>query len=183
MDKLTLDTNILRDWAWCEDKSAESRYAQNAEVKRKELKTLFDELTALREAGVCEIGITTQLYMDYGTGSNELPQHIADMIGPYVRVAPPDMFGFPLSFPAVFPNKEEVQRIFEAVFPYSKPGHRKYYKNRKDAWQLYAHQAAGRDIFVTEDKGILWKQSLLTEKCGIQVKSLGEYVLEVNGAA
>lgn len=183
MDKLTLDTNILRDWAWSEGRSTESRYIHNAEAKRKELEGLFKKLRALRDAGVCEIGITTRLYMDYGKGPKELPQNIADMIGSYVHVAPPDMFDFPLSFPVVFPNKEGVQRIFDDVFPDSQLGHRKYHKNQKDAWQLYAHQATDRDIFVTEDKGILQRQSTLAEKWGIQVKSLREYVREASGAA
>lgn len=183
MDKLTLDTNILRDWAWSEGRSAEPRYAHNA-AKRKELEDLFKKLQALRDAGVCEIGITSQLFTDYGKELRELPQYIVDMIiGPYVYIAPPDMFGFPLSFPVVFPDKGEVQRIFDDVFPNSRPGHKKYHKNQKDAWQLYAHQATGRDIFVTEDEGILRRQSILAEKWNIQVKSLHEYVLEANGVA
>ena len=182
MDKLTLDTNILRDWAWCEGKSTEMRYAQNAEAKRKELKALFEKLRVLRDKGVCEIGITTRLYMDYGKGPKELPQHIADMIGPYVQVASPDLFDFPLSFPVVFPDKEEFQRILKDVFPHSKPGHRRYPKNRKDAWQLYAHRVAGRDIFVTEDRGILQRQTLLAQRWNIRVKSLNEYVREGRAA-
>lgn len=183
MDKLTLDTNILRDWAWSEDRSVESRYAQDAETKHRELEVLFEKLQTLRDAGVCEIGITSQLYMDYGKEPKELPQHIVDMIGPYVHVVPPDMFGFLLSFPVIFPDKEKVQRIFDDVFPNSRPDHRKYHKNQKDAWQLYAHQATGRDIFVTEDKGILQRQSTLAEKWNIRVKSLHEYILEASRAA
>lgn len=181
VNRLTLDTNILRDWAWCEGRSTESRYTQDAEAKRRELRALFEKLTTLRDTGVCEIGITTRLYMDYGKGSRELPQYMSDMIGPYVRVAPPDMSDFPLSFPVVFPRTEQVQqvqRIFEDVFPHSKPGHGRYLENQKDAWQLYAHQVAGRDTFITQDKGILRMRSVLADKWGIHVKSLREYVLE-----
>ena len=183
MDKLTLDTNVLRDWAWHEGKSTETRYTKNAEAKRKELKLLFERLITLRDTGMCELGITTRLYTDYGKGARELPQHIKDMIGPYVSIATPCIFGLPLVLPFVLPDNETVQRVFKDVFPHSEPGHKKYANNQKDAWQLYAHQVANRDIFITEDDGILRMRAVLAENWSIRVKSLTEYVSEPSETA
>lgn len=45
MDKLTLDTNILRDWAWCEGRSAEIRYNDDCQ-KKDELGKHFTKLSA-----------------------------------------------------------------------------------------------------------------------------------------
>ncbi len=180
MDKLTLDTNILRDWAWCEGKSTEARYG-NSEAKRQELRCLFARLRALRDNMVCELGVTTQLYTDYGDhrrSDSSLPKHIQEMIGPYVSIATPAISTFPLVFPVVFVDENEIAQIFQDVFPHSNQSHKNYSKNRKDTLQLYAHRVAGRDYFVTSDRAILDSRPLLAQNRGIQVKPLGEYVSE-----
>ena len=128
--------------------------------------------------GECEIGITTQLYIDYdGKSLDDIPQHIKDLIGPYVSViVPVNFFGFPLTFPVVFHDQREFDKLFSDVFPYSRPKHKKYLTNQRDAWQLYAHRMASRDVFLTKDKGILSKKSVLASNWNIQVKSLNEYI-------
>lgn len=178
MDKLTLDTNVLRDWVWCLGKSSENRYEKNPDKKRRELQTLFEGLRILRDTGKCEIGITTQLYTDYnGKSLDDIPQYIKDLIGPYVSVLiPVNFFGFPLQFPAVFHDEREFEKLFRAVFPNSELKHKNYLKNQRDSWQLYAHRMANRDVFVTEDKGILNRESVLATHWNMQVKSLNEYI-------
>lgn len=178
MDTLTLDTNVLRDWAWCLGKSPESRYGKNPDKKRRELQTLFTGLQVLRDMGICEVGITTQLYTDYdGKTLDDIPRCIKDLIGPYVSVLVPiDFFSFPLSFPVVFHDQREFDKLFSDVFPDSEPKHRKYLKNQRDIWQLYAHRMANRDVFVTEDKGILSRDNVLMAHWNIQVKSLSGYI-------
>jgi len=64
MDKLTLDTNVVRDWAWCDGKSEEIRYGNDPTVLRR-LKNQFETLKSLRGQGKCELGITNQLFTDY----------------------------------------------------------------------------------------------------------------------
>ncbi len=178
MDTLTLDTNVLRDWAWCLGKSPESRYSKNPDEKRRELQSLFGDLQVLRDWEICEVGITTELYTDYdGKDLNDIPQHIKDLIGPYVSVLVPiNFFSFPLSFPVVFYDQNEFDKLFDDVFPGSERKHRKYLKNQRDTWQLYAHQMAKRDIFLTEDKGILGRDNVLMAHWNIQVKSLSGYI-------
>lgn len=178
MDKLTLDTNILRNWAWCEGRSLESRY-NNDETVRNKLKALFNTLIGFRNNGLVEFGITTQLYTDYET-DGKLPKHIEDMIGPYVILATPSIFTFPVVFPIVFVEEGDIEQLLNDVFPDSKPHHKKYPRNQKDALQLYAHMIARRDFFITTDRGIVNSQSasILLKKWNIQVKSLDTYVSE-----
>ena len=177
MDKLTLDTNVLIDWGWCEGRLEVKRY-DNDEAKREELRHLFTALKAFRDEGICEFGVTTVLYADYSETSGNVSPPIQDMIGSYVDLALPSIFGFPLVFPTVFADEQEAVSIFREVFPHSKPGHKRYNKNWKDAGQLYAHKVAGRDFFITADKAIISKRLQLAQNWGIEVRTLNEYVLE-----
>lgn len=175
MDKLTLDTNVLRDWLWCEGKRQEKRHSNDLS-RKEEFKCLFGRLRALRDSGTCEIGVTSQLYTDHHRTSSRLPKHIEEMIGTYVILCTPSVSTFPLVFPAVFVEPDKLQQLFEDIFPASKPHHKNYRRNMKDALQLYAHKVARRDLFITLDSGIRQKQSVLCEKWGIRVMSLQEYV-------
>ncbi len=177
MDKLTLDTNILRDWSWCEGISSDKRYNDD-ENKRKELNRLFSKLKTLRDTGKCKLGVTTQLYTDYNETRGKLPQELESMIGTYVDISIPAITTFPIVFPLVFAEKDELEKIFKTTFPHSLPNHRKYDKNRKDALQLYAHKIADRDFFLTNDDGIFNRSIALATACGIQVKTLDKYITE-----
>lgn len=175
MDKLTLDTNILRDWAWCDGKDPTIRHG-NDEATRLRLARLFEDLKALRDSGECQLGITTQVFTDHPQTRGKLPQHIGEMIGPHVILAGPSIFTLPFIGPYVLAEVDVIEGIFRAVFPQSKEDDKKYQKNRQDALQLYAHRVAGRDCFVTADTTILAKRSVLAEDWGIQVRSLDEYI-------
>lgn len=172
MDKLTLDTNVMRDWAWCKGYGTEVRYQNNPEMRTR-LAGLFGRLEELRDAGECEVGITTQLHTDY---DGTLSPHIEQMIGPYVVIATPALFTFPLVFPFVGSDPRVVRDIFKAIFPHSKPEHARHKNNLKDVLQLYAHKAAQRDYFLTSDHTILSKRGVLAGRWSIKVQSLQEYV-------
>ena len=177
MDKLTLDTNILRDWAWAEKRTTEIRYI-NDPTKRETLIKQFIELSKLRNQGICELGISTQIFTDYEKSIKELPQYIEDMIGPYVTFATPSISKFPMIIPFVLINKAKIDEILLDVFPNAKPDDRKYESKKKDAYQLYAHLVAKIDIFLTSDKRILEANKILSIKWMIQVKTLEEYLYQ-----
>ena len=175
METLTLDTNVLRDWAWAENRSTEERYGGDPS-KRAELKGLFNKLRELRDQGKCELAITNQIFTDYGKDPDELPAYLSEMIGSYVIYAVPSISTLPLIFPFVFADENEIEAILKDVFPYTKPWHKKYKRNRKDALQLYAHKVAKRDIFLTSDNAILSSRRVLWIKWGIRVMALEEYI-------
>jgi hypothetical protein len=100
------------------------------------------------------------------------------MVGEYITIGTPGIFGFPLIFPLVFVNKSEVEQLFNDAFPDSKQGDKNYIHNQKDVLQLYAHKVAQRDVFITNDKAILEKKDILAKNWGIIVKSLEDYLSE-----
>lgn len=173
MEKLTLDTNVLRDWLWAERKSTEKRYDDDP-VKRAKLQQLFMQLKGLRDRGICELGITNRIYSDYHKTPSELPQHIKDMIGPYVSMTAPG-FGIPMVIPFAIVDPAQIDEMFQDVFPHSKPGHSKYERNKRDALQLYGHRVAGRDFFITTDRFIA-QRAVLATKWNVHVMTLEEYI-------
>ncbi len=175
MDLLTLDTNIIRDWAWSEGAPSETRYGNDPD-KRLSLSVQFKCLKALRDAGRCKLAVTNQVFTDYESGGGALPRHIKDIIDSYLPYALPSISTFPIIFPTVFVDKAEIDAIFATVFPHSKPEHKRYASNRKDALQLYAHKVANRDFFLTSDKDILLAGTALQRSWGIHVITLDEYL-------
>ena len=175
MDKLTLDTNVLRDWAWCEGLTQEVRYG-NDPAKRHAKQQVFAKIQLLRDRGYCELGITTQIYTDFEKTVGELPDYIEKMIDSYVEVSVPSISTVPMKLPTVIVNEKIFYGILQDVFPNTRPQHRKYCKNRKDALQLYAHYVAERDFFLTSDHGILNKKNILHSKWDIIVLSPEDYI-------
>lgn len=172
MERLTLDTSILRDWAWCENLSLEKRYPSEPQ-KRDELSDKFTLLTQLTQQGKCELGVSNQIYTDYG--EDILPEHISKLIKMYITDFS-SISTFPMTFPFTFIEDSQIDEAFSLVFPQSKPGDKQYEGNRKDAMQLLAHKTAGRDFFITADNEILRARSKLEEKFGIRVLTLSEYL-------
>jgi hypothetical protein len=142
-----------------------------------ELQRQFQSLRLHRDSGECELGVTNIVFVDFmADGKDELPEYIVEMIGPHVKIATPSPTVFPWVFPAIIADPKEIEAIFTTAFPGSKPEHKMYPKNRKDALQLYAHKVAGRDYFITSDKGILRKNTALSRKSGIKALTLGKYL-------
>jgi hypothetical protein len=178
VDKLTLDTNIVRDWACVEGFGDADRYRTN-EPLRRELQLQFDRLRVLRDAGRCEIALTSQIYGDFENG---FPAHLVRMIGKYAVLATPSLSTFPIVFPTVFIDSDRLREILLTAFPQTAPEHRKFRQNQKDARQLYAHLVAGRDYFLTSDQGILRSSTSLQERFGIRVLELHSYLALQNGS-
>ena len=165
---LTLDTNALRDLAWLLVKTHEDRYPGQPD-KAQETRQAFTKLLALRDAGKVELAVTTNLYSDFWKSRSVLPPHLNSLMGKHVSLATPTLFAFPLAFPTVFADMPMYERLFWDTFPGSRLGHRKYGDNRRDAWQLYTHLVAHRDVFVTTDKLILAREEILRTKWAICV--------------
>lgn len=172
MDKVTLDSMELRDWLWCEGKSTEKRYGNDPSVKKRK-KRDFARLRVLRNRGLCEIGVSTQLFTDL---DGRLPAQIDQAIGPFVDIQVPALSTFPIAFPVVFPESGDLSKLFQDMFPQSTKGHKCHQQHRKDVLQLYAHRVAGSEVFLTEDKAILSRQSILWNKWSVRVMSLDEYL-------
>ena len=127
----------------------------------------------MSDSGACELAVTSQIYTDLDKG---LPEHLAAMLGTYVVISTPGLSTFPVVFPAVFLDDSVRDDILRTAFPETVPEHRKYAKNIKDALQLYAHRVAGRDIFLTNDRGLLKAQVALRSRHDIVVESLSDYL-------
>jgi len=175
MDLLTLDTNILRDWAWCESRSSENRYG-NDDGKKKFLSIAFDKLRLARDQGKCEIGVTTQIFTDFHKTYGVPPESISEMIGSHIQLTGPSLSTFPIMFPIVFADKDRIEHILECVFPGADPRSKKHPERRKDALQLYAHRIADRDYFITSDKALLSARVRLNGIYSIIVLALAEYI-------
>ena len=177
MDLLTLDTNVLRDWAWSENKANEERYGDDPKRKRV-LRETFSVFRGLSDSGKCKFGVTTQIYTDYEKSVGELLSDIKDRIGAFeeVSLVSTSVSTFPIGFNLVFANLDEVQEILKDVFPNSKPYHKKYKKCYKDALQLYAHKAANRDCFITTDAAILRAGTVLISKWAVKVEKPENYI-------
>jgi hypothetical protein len=112
MDLLTLDTNVLRDWAWSENKTDEIRYG-NDPKRKKILRETFNILLGLREKGKCRFGVTTQIYTDYEKSVGELLSDIEDVIGAFeeVSLVSTSVSTFPIGFNLVFANLDLNVRL------------------------------------------------------------------------
>src|SRR5258708_17467490 len=132
MDKLTLDTSALRDWLWCEGKSPEKRYDNDATI-RETIKTEFSALVEIRDNGICELAVTTQLYTDYdkdpiNKDPNRLPKGIEELIGVHVELALPSISAIPFVLPMVLIEESWIEEILNILFPVTIPDHRKYHR-------------------------------------------------------
>lgn len=171
MDKLTLDTSVVRDWAWCLGYTTDKRYNNDPNVKAT-LQSSFNQLEALRNCGDCEIAITTQIYTDFDGKS--LPVPIQAVLSKYVELATPSLSTNPFVFPRVFAPEQEIRKLFGDIFPGVKWDDSP--KGRKDALQLYAHLTAKRDYFITHDKDFHRQQAILLSRWGVQVLYLQDYL-------
>ena len=174
MDRLTLDSNALRDWAWAEDLTGEDRHRGSSE--REPIRNAYRSLTGLRDAGVCELAVPPQIYSDFWQSNGAAPAGLAALIGSVVELTTPSLTTYPIHFPAVFFNEEALETIFRVVYPSSKTTDARYDSHRRDALLLYAHCKASRDFFVTSDGAILNAAARLEKEWSITVSGIRDYV-------
>lgn len=115
MDTLTLDTNILNDWLWAESKTPFKRYNDDP-MKRSQFLLMFNELKKLRDAGMCELGVTTQLYTDHSETGSKLPEHIESIIGSYVALAGPSLMILPFTLPQFLLTRRNWKSYLKTPF-------------------------------------------------------------------
>jgi hypothetical protein len=173
MDKLTLDTNALRDWAWADGLTAEQRH-QGAQ--RDELRAAYVQLTKLRDAGRCELAVPPQISLDFAQSSGNPPAPLAALIGTVVELTTPSLTTFPIHFPAVYFDDNAFNAIFRIVYPSAKIDDARYENHQRDTLLLYAHWVASRDIFITSDKAILNAGAELRKNRAITVSGIREYI-------
>lgn len=175
MDKLTLDTNVWRDWAWCEGVTSEKRYGNDANQKNV-LHQNFAKLKSLHSQNLCEIANPLQIYLDFKKSGWKLPSVLENFISQNSDKNLPVVFSYPLAFPVVFGNKEKYEELFSHIFPDSNRGDKKYESNHRDTMLLYAHIIAQQEIYITSDKAILKCEQELQNDWGTRAMNLSGYI-------
>lgn len=175
MDKITLDTNSWRDWAWSEGIRSETRHGGDS-TKKQGLKADFAKLRSLRQKNLCDIGNPMQIYLDFEKTDWKLRSDLQAFIASHSDTQIPVVFSFPLAFPMVFGLPDEYDSLFNLIFPDAKPEHKKYKSSRVDAMLLYAHIKADRDIFITSDKAFLRAKDKIKSNWQATVMSLETYL-------
>jgi len=66
--------------------------------------------------------------------------------------------------------------LMRLLFPASDPTNPKHMNRIADVDHLIAHHMAKREIFITEDRGILERQTMLSERFGLTVMSPMEFL-------
>lgn len=171
--KMTLDTNCIVGLFDRRNKTA----------------TSVDELRDLMRyalSGVIQISITTRVEVDFGRDKNEerredMMQHIG-MLPVIGTVARWDQSRFEGADVSAGPEQqallEEIRRI---IFPGLGSDSGKYLNKLADIDHLVGHKLAGRDIFVTDDKGILRRYLELRDGPGILVMTPAEALRFADG--
>ncbi|ODT32293.1 MAG: hypothetical protein ABS35_02370 [Kaistia sp. SCN 65-12] len=151
--------------------------------------TSVDELRELMRyalSGVIQISITTRVEVDFERDKdderrNEMVHHM-NMLPVIGTVARWDQSKFDGADVLVGPEHEalleEVKRI---VFPGLQPESGKFLNKLSDIDHLVGHKLAGRDVFVTDDNGILRRYAELRDGPGILVMSPAECLRHVDG--
>ena len=162
MITLTVDTNVIRDYT-------EPHRAGHEMAK---------QLVALHKAGKCEIRLTTRLDVD--VSSEPLKQRLesldfldAPRIGTVFRV------GFSALGTDMLADEEWVKKsdeIMDLLFPGADKDHARHKNRIADVDHLMGHKLSDREVFLTNDGGILDKGSELQRRLGITVVSPAEFL-------
>ena len=154
--KLTVDTNVLRD-------AVEPHRAGHA---------IATDILALHHAGKCEVRVTTRLDVD--VGSDPLRELIASLdvldtpaVGTVFRLDYSTLDGGDVLADEAWAR--EVDELMYLVFPGADPNSPRHKNRVADIDHLMGHKLSGRDVFVTNDKGILTHQEELRHRFGITV--------------
>jgi hypothetical protein len=175
VDKITLDTNTWRDWAWCVGKTNDVRYNNDLATKQR-LTQCFKQLDQQRLAGQCRIAAPLQRFIDFQKSGYKLPSGLEEFIRETQDEDISAIASFPLAFPFSFPPEGMHDDVFALAFPHSKPGDRKYESNNKDTTLLVAHILAKQHVFLTSDNAILRASAGLKQKYNTEAQDVCSYV-------
>ena len=168
MRTLTLDTDVLR-------LAVEPDQAGHEEAK---------ELLKLHETGKCEIRVTTRLDVDVPGGQlrakiDSLDVLSSERIGTVFRLDHSKLDSG--DFLTDEQTAHETHELMELLFPGAATDNPKHRNRLADVDHLMGHKESGRDIFVTDEKGILHRQTELHCQFGITVMSLSDVLADING--
>ncbi|MGV8955474.1 MAG: hypothetical protein ACOH2M_30545 [Cypionkella sp.] len=132
-------------------------------------------------SGAVNLAITTRVEVDFGRDKDherraEMMHHIAmlPVVGTVVRLDQSRLDGADI---LVGPRHQSLlTEVKGIVFPGLKPESGKYANKLADIDHLVGHKLAGRDVFVTDDRGILRRYQQLRDGVGILVMSPAEAV-------
>lgn len=166
--KITLDTNCVINSFDLESQTA----------------TSVDALTYLRElhdSGEIEIAVTTRVEADLSTDSiKERAAKIIDEIAELPKIGTAGKWGVSKwgggDFYMGKTASDELNAIQTLLFPNLSKDDKHYQNKSYDADHLYGHTQHHRDIFVTDDKGIIKKRGPLKEQHSIVVMTPTECV-------
>ncbi len=161
--KLTVDTNVLRD-------AVEPHRAGHV---------IATELLALHQAGKCEVRVTTRLDVDVRNAPlRELISSLdvldAPLIGTVFRLDISALSGGDVL--ADEAAAQEAEELMNLVFPGANPKNPRHKNRLADIDHLMGHKLSDRDVFVTNDKGILSRQEELRHRFGIRVMAATDVV-------
>jgi hypothetical protein len=181
MDKLTLDTNALRDWAWANGLTAEKRHQRSAD--RDFYLCAYSDLTRLRDAGICELAVPPQFSADFWRTDGVPPEDLARLIGPTIALVTPGLSTYPIHYAAEYFDEKTSEDLFRAIYPQTLPCHKKYRSNQRDAILIYAHFVAQRDYFITSDGAIIDAAVQLKRRWSLNVVRIGDYVRDAGSSS
>lgn len=157
--KITLDTNCIINIFDAQTKTATSAAALN---------TIID----LEEQGALDLAVTTILVRDqYKNQDTERKNHIFDAIErkDIKVVSAPPIDGSR--------SKDLFEELRNLLYPKGINLNDRHASNKKnDIKQLMTHKFSERDIFITDDKGILKKKDQLVKAHGITVMCPADFV-------
>ncbi len=154
---LTLDTNVLRD-------RVEPNRPGHEDASR---------LFALQKAGQVSIAVTTRTDADVPDGEvRRLLDKLEEMgkpIGTAARIGVSRIGMGDMIVDEAY--QEQEQALMKLLFPNSDPQSPKHKNRLADIDHLLGHRLNSRDIFITNEKGILDRRKQLKDEFGIQVMS------------
>lgn len=164
--KLTVDTNVLRD-------AIEPHRAGHA---------IATELLALHQAGKCEVRVTTRLDVDVPTDPlRKLIESLEVLdtapVGTVFRLDYSTLGGG--DFLADEKWAQEADELMNLLFPGADPTSPRHKNRVADVDHLMGHQLSGRDVFVTNEKGILAQRKELCHRFGITVMAPSDVVSSI----
>ncbi len=159
---LTVDTNVL--WNLIEPDRPGHQDASR--------------LFALHEAGQVSIAVTTRTDFDVPDG------HIRRLLDGLEVMARPIGTAARIGFSRIGMGdmivdeeyQEQEQALMNLLFPNSDPQSPKHKNRLADIDHLLGHHLNSRDIFITNEKGILARRKQLKDKFGIQVMSPAQFL-------
>lgn len=168
--KITLDTNCIINLFDARSLSATS------------VDALF-ELVRLALVHRVDLAVTTRSYSDLETDrKTERKAEMLRMLRLFPIIGTTFRAGVSWAGHDMCVSSQHVIAIQNALFPGLQDGNRRMWNKQNDIDHLVGHAAAKRDIFITDDRGILGKGPDLLKQFGIDVRTPSQCLEHVKQA-